>query len=185
MFHFLVTPWIVFDGLLLWSLVGVLSVLTLVTMEFEKPGWCTFLIIAALGIFEFYTNYHPVTFALQHPIDALVVVAIYFATGTLWMVIKWISHVYIVRDKFSEFKKQYGDINDRQLFYAKASNAFGYSIPLKVSNHKSELYMWWLVWPLSLVWTIINDPIKRIWHFVYHQFGDVLQRISDRAFKID
>jgi hypothetical protein len=74
--------------------------------------------------------------------------------------------------------------------YHTASVAIGLRrpLPLQVSEHKTELYLWWLGWPLSMFWTILNDPIKRlvngVWNFVYNKIGRFLQEISNKRFKI-
>lgn len=62
-------------------------------------------------------------------------------------------------------------------------------VPLQVRDYKFRLYMWWAAWPLSMIWTIINDPIRRfanwIWKLIYETTHDTLQRISTNAFKIN
>ena len=196
------------DGVFLWLALGIFAVLTLVTVEYEKPGWCTVLIAIAVGFMQFYTAYHPVTFAIQYPLYAVTIVALYFAAGTGWIVLKWLSHVYSVRDRFNTIKQSI--IDELKTFKVSATNTTGYiaadgtltadgvtllyeraarrlgetNLPLKVNDHKGQLYMWWICWPLSLFWTVLNDPIKRLWWFIYNQIGGLLQGISDRAFKI-
>ncbi len=212
MFHL---PFLILDGIFLWGALGVASILTLMSIEYEKPGWCTIVVLVTLAALEIYSGWHPITFAIQNPVVALTMVAAYFAAGTLWIVLKWLSHVYSVRDKFLEIKdgimnnlltmdqtnvrddarlywklaedgiqKVLTDVGVSRLYREAAGQLGEVALPLKVSEHKAQLYMWWLCWPLSLIWTFVNDPIKRIWHFVYSQVGDLLQNISNRAFKL-
>jgi hypothetical protein len=38
-------------------------------------------------------------------------------------------------------------------------------------------------WPWSALWTLINDPVRRFFCWIYEQISGVLQEISDRAFQ--
>ena len=189
------------DGLFLWVLLGGFGVLALVSMEYEKPGWYTTVLCAAAAFLEFCTPWHPITQALHHPVYAATLVSLYFVAGTFWIVIKWTSHVYLVKRKFDAVKDDAGNkitgpqfrnpdnsltADGREKLYQVAAFQIGErELPLRVSRHKSEMYMWWACWPLSMFWTALNDPIKRLWWFVYDQIGNTLQNISNRAFKID
>ncbi len=53
----------------------------------------------------------------------------------------------------------------------------------KARDHKAQILGWMIYWPWSLIWTLINDPVKRAFKWIYHQIQDLLQKISDRAFK--
>jgi hypothetical protein len=208
-------PFLLLDGLMLYGAIGVFSLLALVSMEYEKPGICTVIVIIALGVLEYYSSLHPLTFAYHNPIDAAVLVALYFCVGTGWIIVKWFSHVYKVRDRFNEVKqdciKNVREMPDQysgrtttktkadfvntdgsltaegmRLVYDQAAMRIGERhLPLLASEHKGEMYMWWLLWPLSLGWTLLSDPITRLWHFVYNLFGGVMQRISDHAFRLN
>jgi hypothetical protein len=105
--------------------------------------------------------------------------------------VKWTSHVYAVGRRFDAIKESIktglgesvNGAEGQALFYQKAATRLGErSIPLRVSDHKAELYMWWACWPLSMVWTLLDDPLKRTWYFVYDNIGGLLQRISNNRF---
>jgi hypothetical protein len=143
----------------------------------------------------------PLSFAYQHPIHAVIIMGGYFAVGSLWFNIKWFSHVYKVRDRFNAVKQDCIDdlkrvdrdgfnfeadgaltnVGKQRIYKAAALRIHERSLPLQVSDHKAEIYVWWLCWPLSLFWTTLNDPITRLWNFVYSMFGNWMQRISDRS----
>lgn len=50
-------------------------------------------------------------------------------------------------------------------------------------KHKSRIITWMCYWPFSMVWTLLNDPIKALFKKIYSYLSTALQRISDRAFK--
>lgn len=198
-------PFLMFDGFVMYGMIGVFGLLALISMEYDRPGLCTAIVALALLILEYYSPLKPISFAISRPIDALMLFGAYFAAGSLWIIVKWLSHVYKVRDRFNEVKdsiladlkksKSYGvplfkddgslTEDGRVVLYSTAAaRIHERELPLQVSHHKAEIYMWWLCWPLSLFWTLLCDPITRLWHFVYNLFGGWMQAISDNAFKI-
>ena len=52
----------------------------------------------------------------------------------------------------------------------------------QVNNNKRKVFMWIVYWPWSAIWTIIDDPVKRLVRAIYHRIKGFMQWISDRAF---
>ena len=50
-------------------------------------------------------------------------------------------------------------------------------------ENKSRIIMWMAYWPWSLLWTTINDAVKRIYREIYQAIQRLLQGISDSVFK--
>lgn len=185
------------DGLLLYVVIAAFAVLELISMEQDKPGICTGLLIAALIVLQYCSTLQPLSFVYHYPVQMLIIVGVYFAIGSAWIIIKWFSHVYKMRDQFNrikpdcinELKRVDHDFDPNRLtdqgkqrIYRLAAQKLGVQIlPLQVSQHKAQMYMWWLCWPVSLFWTVLNDPITRLWNFVYNTFGSWMQHISDRS----
>lgn len=199
-------PFLVIDGLFLYGLIGIFSLLALVSMQYERPGLCTVVVAVALAVLQYYSPLQPISFIIHRPIDAAMIAGAYFAAGSIWILIKWFSHVYKIRDRFHEVKDQiikgmksdFGTfpndyfnqdgsltLNGSQLLHVRgATRIHERELPPQVSHHKAEIYMWWLCWPLSLIWTMLSDPIIRLWNFVYNLFGNMMQTISDNAFRV-
>jgi hypothetical protein len=38
-------------------------------------------------------------------------------------------------------------------------------------------------WPWSLLWTVLNDPVRKSCRVIYHYIHDYLQEISNNAFR--
>ena len=60
---------------------------------------------------------------------------------------------------------------------------FNYDIVPKAHDHKGDILMWMTYWPFSSLWTLINDPIRKIFRTIYTNIASSLQAISDRMFK--
>jgi len=53
---------------------------------------------------------------------------------------------------------------------------------ISVANNWSKFSIWGLYWPFSMLWTLIDDPIKRIFKFIImNVFGGSLQFFANRA----
>lgn len=199
---FSLVPFMIFDGFFLYALLFGFVVLELIAMEQDRPTAVTAILIVALIVLQFCSNVQPLSFVYQHPIHALIILGAYFAIGSLWIIIKWFSHVYRVRDQFNAVKQEcidelrrvdhnqtnftgngdaLTDEGKRRIYKSAAMRINERSLPLQVSHHKADIYMWWLCWPISMFWTALNDPITRLWNFVYSLLGNWMQRISDRS----
>ena len=56
-------------------------------------------------------------------------------------------------------------------------------IPPQANDCKALITTWITHWPISLVWTLINDPIKKLINHLFESIKLVFQKISDRIFK--
>lgn len=58
----------------------------------------------------------------------------------------------------------------------------GFSKPL-ASDNKAKITAWMAFWPFSFLGTFINDPIRRLFNFIFSSFKKLYQRMSDHLFK--
>ena len=52
-------------------------------------------------------------------------------------------------------------------------------------NNKDRIIAWMCLWPLSFVGTLLNDPVKKFFGFVFTQIQEAYQKMSDRIFRND
>lgn len=63
-------------------------------------------------------------------------------------------------------------------------NIHSYSIENpQANNHKALITTWITHWPVSLIWTLINDPIKKLINHIFESIKSVFQKISDKVFE--
>ena len=53
----------------------------------------------------------------------------------------------------------------------------------KARNHKGKVLSWMTYWPWSLLWTLFNDFVRRVFNAIYNKIQKFLQKISDHAFR--
>jgi hypothetical protein len=46
-------------------------------------------------------------------------------------------------------------------------------------DNKSRIMRWMSFWPVSMLWSFLDDFIKRVFKTIYHRISSFLQRISD------
>lgn len=51
------------------------------------------------------------------------------------------------------------------------------------ARNKSNICQWIVFWPVSCVWTVIDDPIRRLVRFIFNSIKSTLQRMSDSIFE--
>lgn len=121
----------------------------------------------------------------------------YFIAGTGWAVAKWWFWLRRAKRKLDEIEARvtkdfpprqheddetYGRRIKMELHYAWDRAKLPTEFPIAVSDHKGKIIGWMAFWPCSLLWTLINDPVRNAFEAIYDRIGTSLQRMSDRVF---
>lgn len=63
-----------------------------------------------------------------------------------------------------------------------STETFSSETEISVRENWNRLILWCMYWPFSMVWTLIDDPIKRICQFiVVNVIGGILEFVSKQA----
>ena len=189
-----------FDSFLFWTLAVVFLILSIGFVEYNRPYSLINVVLGTLLILQFGSDIHPFTWILFHPVATIVDIVAWVIIGTLWAVLKWVFFVYHTRDKYLDFRnktiadwqrigtnsehfdsnKMLTETGERKI-KSMGIHEFG-EIPPKIVHNKARFILWMSAWPLSAAWTLINDPARRLYNFIYYRLAKNLQAISDRAF---
>jgi len=148
-----------FGGWIFWSIIGIFSIITLISLEKEAHGWlvlCTFPVVSLLGFGA------PLPFIMALNVK-LVITAIfcYIAVGGGWSIFKWWRHV---RAMVTAYK------NDNKTTTV-------YTRDFEASNHKAKIIVWIAYWPWSLFWAITSDLFNNLFDIL----ASCYKKISDKA----
>jgi hypothetical protein len=77
--------------------------------------------------------------------------------------------------------RNYGNISEKDLLKEPATTISQMIKPL-ANNHKSSITQWIAFWPISFVWTMINDPVRKIANYIFSRIKSVYARMSDSIF---
>jgi hypothetical protein len=113
--------------------------------------------------------------------------------GTLWTIVKWRLYVFSKARQCEDLRLTLGKQNG---WKAETFSALGEAertaifkaaglkaIPPSVLDEKPRIMGWMVWWPLSAAWTIVDDPVRRMFQEIYHRIAGHLQAVSDRAFQ--
>ena len=189
-------------------IVGIVAaIVTMISLEMEKEGTATTAVSIALALLLW--NYGPDlwSFVKNDVGTTLLFVLGYLVAGVVWSFLKWSE---FVKRKIELFKKvraevivtrpEFSDTNDKDRYYlCDMLRANGFEgvwssdiksmgeIILKItpigSKNKAAIVAWISYWPLSLLATLLNNPFRRFFEYVYSLVADSYDKISQRHFK--
>lgn len=184
----------IFWGVWWWLLVAAVIVVDILFLEYDNGTGATFSLAAFAALMFFFGDWNPFPWMAANPLWTIGSILGYFVAGSVWSIVKWYFHCLNVRDKYDEIKDAFfeehkitdGKVSSQlksewkeRLRYSEFS---GGSIAPVARKHKSTILMWMTHWPFSAVWTLLNDPIRRIFMSIYARLTGTLQKISDRLF---
>lgn len=142
----------------------------------------TITLLVVLLILQFLSDVRPFTYVYHHPLSALLFVLGYLIAGVLWSFVKWYSYLRNWSDKYKREKAEYfarpkNDSPDGRDYWNRLHRG---TLPTAKEN-KSRIIAWMSYWPWSLIWTFINDPIKRAFRALYRELQQTYQRIADKV----
>ena len=187
-------------GLGFWAFLVLMSILFFVCTENEWGGRASLLVITVLCVLNWVFHIPVFQYIYHNPLLTTLWVIGYFAIGTGWSVIKWWRYVKRQLEKYYDSKREFIKSNNikgvgvkdllpeefKKKWTEQVQRTYGkYKIELnpQISEHKMSIYIWIAYWPFSMIWTVINDPVRRICRFIYEEIRDLLQSISDRIWR--
>lgn len=185
-----------------WLLLVAEIVLLFVFVEYENGIGATISVLAFGALLQMFGNVDIIQYLRANPIFVLSCAAAYFACGAVWGIIKWwifchdkLETYQEKRDAFfrehnvdSSTKVVPPELRERwkrvvesvQQDYRNGDKEFGK--PPQVRTHKAQIMRWMSFWVISMVWSFINDFVKRVFRTIYQRLAAFLQRISDNLF---
>lgn len=173
-----------------WIFAGVVCLLLIAAVEYEKPGWATLSLIVTGLVLWLFGNVNILALAATDPLLTLGLLAGYFAVGAVWSLAKWWFYVRRQREKYYQLRTKYlesqdystsGPIPD-ELRSDWQRRAYAHNKP-QVRENKGRILTWMIYWPWSFVWTILNDPVKRLFKNIFNAMRAIFQKVADSAYK--
>jgi hypothetical protein len=177
-----------------WVLIAAEMLTLVLLVENEQSAWATISVICTLIALQIFGGVPVWQFILHNPLVIVLFLAIYCLLGTGWCVAKWWLYVKDQLYRYNDAKRDYLEnhrITGDQIpqdkwndFMAHMGSYTKYGTIVlrpKVREHKSMVYLWMAYWPWSFVFTILNDPVRKIYRHIYQSIHTYLQRISDHV----
>jgi hypothetical protein len=142
-------------------------------LDNDAAGWATIVAIVTLGMLVVFGGFNPISYLAAHPGEIVLGVAAYFFAGSVWSLVKWYFWLIKMRRRLDS-----GETVSRVVY-----GCTWVSFPPRPGDHKSRIIGWIALWPASMLWTIINDPVRRAAEEIYARLGGTYQHISNRVFQ--
>lgn len=178
----------------------VLLIIIGVLLEADKEGWATTLFCIGLALVGWTYKYDFLFLLQSHPFQIIGFVLAYIAIGIGWSVAKWTLYVKSIFDYFSYFKNtlQKKDIyknKPQEVLNKLALRFIGYGymdsnrdytleeilekITPEAIDNKSKIVSWIAYFPISMLATLLNNPFRRFFEWVYENVSGIYDKITN------
>jgi hypothetical protein len=188
-------------------IVGIVAaIVTMISLEVEEEGWATTAVSIALALLLWNYGHDLWSFVKEDYGTTLLFVLGYLLVGVVWSLLKWNE---FVKRKINIYKKvraelivkrpDFDENSDKsvemlcQKLRENGISVWGYDVKtmaelkLKImpigSENKASIIAWISYWPLSLLATLLNNPFRRLFEYVYSLVANAYDKISQKHFK--
>lgn len=111
----------------------------------------------------------------------------YIFVGIAWGFVKWFFYVLKRRDQYTQevnaWQITYNDQAARGMEeHHRAKRPKKETFQPAASKNKGRIIFWMSYWPASALWTLLNDPLTRVFSFIYRRLGRAFDDISKTMF---
>lgn len=194
--------------LLILAVLAIVFIAECVFIEVEHWGWATAVLLATLVGCHFLTPFSPLAFVREHGLFTLVYVLGYVGVGVAWSFLKWFSFLRGFRDTYRDHREGFlkfrglpagTNVPEEHLkaFKDYLQENTGWSTDRglrdcllsltrpRAAKNKSRITAWMAYWPCSLIGTLLNDPVRRLFNWAFNQFKALYQKLADYVFRND
>lgn len=190
----------------IWTATIIILIAMAIFLENEKEGWATtfFSLGIALVLWNFRSEIWE--YLTANPTATIGFAVTYVLLGIVWSFIKWRTYVMSIFNKFKEYRedfvRKHGQITPENLkdFNKIVNNKFkdpdGHgtvsiydhkalqdtvkAIAPIASKKKSVITSWISYWPVSVAATILNNPFRQFFEWVYSNLSGFYDKITNR-----
>ena len=183
-------------GLFFWLFAALVVIGLTSSVHNEKPGVGFILVIAALVALQFTSDFKPFTWVMANPgLFGLGVLA-YIGIAVVWTFAKWYMFSVAAKECYADFRKTWIEnlkrpfdvVTDKAALASSFGNFYGYrqrfgnAVPPSPSENKGRIMLWMIFWPIDMIWSTINDPVVRIFRWIYQRIAGSLSHIARGRF---
>lgn len=160
-------------------------------LEYERGDVATFVFIIAGFFLSFFNQFNIFKWIIINWQLTLLFCGIYFLAGTVWAFIKWYFYLHNQKDAYNDAKeeifRQYNvksltEVSNEKLSNWEFDQLRKLSVVPSAKGKKGTILMWMIYWPASTVWTIINDPVRKVFRIIYQKISGGFDKIAKKIF---
>jgi len=179
---------------------AIIAIAMMVLLEIEREGWATTVFSLGIALLIWTFKMSILTVIFISPLMTIAFIVFYVLAGVSWSFLKWNSFSKRIFEKAVEVKRQflveYKVINDDN---REALNTRVKSLGLKGGSYirngdtweevcgkiapapidkKSTIISWISYWPMSLLGTLLNNPFRKFFTWVYESVSGFYEQIT-------
>jgi len=180
-----------------WLLLGAAALFIGICVNRESFGKATLCLLGFFGALTLFGDFNVIHWLAHNGTTFLIGLGVYLAVGVLWSFAKWFFFVRRLRDEYLDRRRAFLDQNGvsgdvipdglkarwtqeiNQSWQQRRQTTY----PPRARDYKGKITAWMTYWPWSLVVTMIDDPIRKLFSALFRMVQGAFQGISDNAFK--
>lgn len=166
----------IIGGFWFWGLLFTSFCLLTWLTEAHKGFGATLVVLVTLFLLQVFGNVNVLKFMKENPGTTVVYCLVYLIMGAIWAFWKFYFFVRKKKEKYLTQKNKFinaGNTQEAWLVYVNAD--YNLKDLANFDINKPRILLWMMYWVPSAIWTIINDPVRRMCENIY--------RILSTAFK--
>lgn len=143
---------------------------------------------------------------IDHPGRSLIIILVYILAGFIWSFIKWwlfVNNLAInYKEKRCEWLKKQKSIREKRNISFEGLDSIDPETPVperlredwlhsvgilyekpKVNGYKISISHWVLYWPVSAIWSLLDDFVSKVIQVIVVKIRVVYEKITNNAFK--
>jgi hypothetical protein len=182
-----------------WALIAAEIILLFVFVEYENGIGATISLAVFAALLQWCGNVDLIGYVIKHPINVLMAGLAYLLLGTIWGVIKWRIFCADRLDDYEDLKSDYlkgkglpagtkvVPVELRKEWSDRVERTRDYHTKQTIADvpsvrvHKARIMRWMSLWVISVIWSLFNDFLKRVFQSVYKRIAGFLQRIAQNV----
>ena len=168
-------------------------ILLTILVEVDRFGWATTCLLAAVVGVQYFHVFDLLTYVQQNALQTALYALGYLGIGVAWSFVKWFSFLMAFRDRYREHKEKFSQIplpagaDFDTAFRQYLSHRGHYNLTKRptAAENKNRITAWMSFWPFSLVGAFLNDPVRRLFSWIFNRFRGLYQDLADSIFKND
>jgi len=177
--------------ILLPILAAVVILAAIVLTEIEHFGAATVTLVASVAALHYFDVFNVMGFVKSNFESVAIYTVAYFVAGIVWSFVKWFSYLYSFRDRYREAKEKFnstfsgGNLDDAFRDYLNRVDKRDLLVRPSETNNKGRIIAWISLWPFSIIGTVLNDLVRRIYTRIYNHYKALYQKVVKYVFRND
>ena len=166
-----------------WAYIIIPFVLLVWFVEAEWSTAAFWTIIAMVAAFISFGDPSVLKSIQTNPFIVVQWLVAYVMLGIVWGFIKWFFYLLKKRDEYRVVLAEWSKAVENQAANGVPENRLSAKPSAekarpKASENKGRIIFWMSYWPASALWTLLNDPLTRLYNFLYRQLGKLFDSMS-------